>query len=120
MNLTVGDRITWDAPQFVGGSAWGGRFRGARYNGTVRLSGIIEHESYGRETGQHTFSIRLTDGTLKRVKGRNLYPHIVEYEAGPDHAEQEARKADRIALATETNGVCGTLPARLRAERTGA
>ncbi len=117
MNILPGDRLTWDASQFRGGSFFRGRSKGAKFTGTVRLSGMVERDSYGERTGQHTFTIRLDDGTLKHVKGRNLYPHIVEHIPGPDHAEQEAAKQSRIDLAVQTAGTLSNLPARLRRPR---
>ena len=74
MNLCIGDRVVWDAPQFKGGSFFRGRSTGKpRFVGNKRLSGVIERDSYGAKTGQHTFTVRLEDGSLKRVMGRNLY-----------------------------------------------
>lgn len=111
MNIVVGDRVAWDAPKFRGGSFFRGRCRGAKFVGTERLSGVVERESYGR-TGQHTFSVRLDDGSLKLVKGRNLYENIAAYEEGPDHAERAAEKAARSEAAKErraTRGL-GVLP----------
>lgn len=87
--IRTGDRVVWDAPQFSGGSFFRGRSKGAKFTGTLRLSGIVESHSYGKKTNQHTFSIRLDDGTLKKVKGRNLYGNLVEHtpdENSPDRA----------------------------------
>lgn len=94
MNIMIGDRVEWDAPIFKGGSFFRGRCRGARFVGTARLAGVVERESYGR-TGQHTFSIRLDDGSLKLVKGRNLYGNIVRHEPAPHTPEEIAAKRDR-------------------------
>ncbi len=114
MSILPGDRVTWDAPQFKGGSFFRGRSSGAKFTGTVRLSGVVVKDSYGERTGQHTFTIRLDDGTVKRVKGRNLYPHIVEHIPGPDHDARAAAKQERIDLAVQTGGVVSNLPARMR------
>lgn len=38
-----------------------------------RLFGTIINESYGKEKQQHTFSIEHEDGSISRIKGRNLY-----------------------------------------------
>ena len=81
--IRVGDKITWDAPQFKGGSRFRGRVTGAKLVGHKRFSGIVERHSYGEKTGQHTFSVRLADGTLKLVKGRNLYPNLIEHVPDP-------------------------------------
>jgi len=86
--IRTGDRIVWDAPQYSGGSFFRGRCRGARFTGTVRLAGVVERHSYGSERGQHTFSIRLDDGSLKRVKGRNLYPNIVAHTPDPNSPDR--------------------------------
>jgi len=115
MNIVVGDKVIWDAPQFKGGSFLRGRSTGKpRFVGTKRFEGLVERESYGTTTGQHTFSVRLVDGKLKRVKGRNLYPNLVRHEPGADHAEQVAAKTTRIELAEQTAGTLSPLPARLR------
>jgi hypothetical protein len=41
------------------------------------ISGIVTNDSYGEKTKQHTFTI---DGV--RVKGRNLYPNVIEHRQG--------------------------------------
>jgi len=88
--IRTGDRVVWDAAQFTGGSFYRGRCRGAKFTGMTRLAGVVARHSYGADCGQHTFSIRLEDGTLKRVKGRNLYPNLVEHVPdanSPDRAD---------------------------------
>ena len=86
--IRTGDRIVWDAPQFTGGSFYRGRCKGAKFAGMIRLSGVVERHSYGADCGQHTFSVRLADGTLKRVKGRNLYPNLIAHEPAADSADR--------------------------------
>lgn len=101
MNLVTGDFVTWDAPQFEGGSFFRGRSTGKpRCVGTKRFAGVIERDSYGR-TGQHTFSIRLDDGSLKLVKGRNLYPHVIEHRPGIEHDASAQDKHERAIIAKE-------------------
>jgi hypothetical protein len=46
--------------------------------GAVR-DGVIEAHSYGADRGQHTFSVRLSDGSLRLIKGRNLYPRLLKH-----------------------------------------
>lgn len=41
------------------------------------IEGTVTNESYGSKKGQHTFTI---DGI--KVKGRNLYPNIIEHVQG--------------------------------------
>jgi len=105
VNICKGDFIEWDAPQFEGGGFFRGRKTGkTRVVGTKRLTGVVERDSYGQKTGQHTFTIRLADGKLKRVMGRNLYPHVIAHVPAGDHDEQasrkEARKTDNEQLRT--------------------
>jgi hypothetical protein len=86
--IRTGDRVTWDAPQFTGGSKWRGRVRGAKFVGTERLSGVVVKHSYGAETGQHTFTVLLDNGRKKLVKGRNLYPNLVEHVPDPNSPDR--------------------------------
>lgn len=96
MNICAGDYVEWDAPQFEGGSFYHGRSTGKpRFVGTQSFAGVVERDSYGEKTGQHTFSIRLADGSLKRVKGRNLYPNITRHAQGVNHASEAEGKAAR-------------------------
>ena len=44
--------------------------------------GEVVTSSYGAKTGQHTFTILLSNGEKKRVKGRNLYDRLLAHEAG--------------------------------------
>lgn len=77
--IRTGDRVVWNNPQFSRGTFFRGKCKGAKYLGSVTLSGIVIKHSYGMKTGQHTFSIQLDNGTRKLVKGRNLYPNLVEH-----------------------------------------
>jgi hypothetical protein len=45
------------------------------------VEGQVVNESYGKERGQHTFTIDL-GGEKLLVKGRNLYPNIIEHIQG--------------------------------------
>lgn len=50
-------------------------------NSAALLSGVVLRHSYGAERGQHTFSIQIsTKGSLKLVKGRNLYPKLTRHQ----------------------------------------
>lgn len=102
MNLCEGDYVEWDAPQFRRGSFFKGSYRGgAKCTGSKKLAGIITRDSYGK-TGQHTFTIMLTDGSKKRVKGRNLYPYVARCVEGPDH---EAFALDKKLRKLQLQGV---------------
>lgn len=95
--IRSGDRVVWDAPQFQGGSFFRGRSTGKpKFVGTERLSGIVVRHSYGATTNQHTFSIRLEDGRLKLVKGRNLYPNLVEHIPDPNSSDRKGRHVQEI------------------------
>jgi hypothetical protein len=54
------------------------------------VSGTVIKESYGEKTGQHTFTIQSEDGTKTLVKGRNLYPNLLEHIPG-DISKQVSR-----------------------------
>ena len=41
--------------------------------------GKIERHSYGKDRGQHTFSVRTDNGFLRLIKGRNLYPRLINH-----------------------------------------
>lgn len=86
--IRTGDRVEFVLPIFSGGSFFRGRCIGKPTKvGEQKYSGVVERHSYGEKTGQHTFSIRLDDGTLKLVKGRNLYPNLTKHtvdETSPD------------------------------------
>ncbi|MFN5349999.1 MAG: hypothetical protein ACK5A0_10740 [Polaromonas sp.] len=43
------------------------------------VGGVIEKHSYGDDRGQHTFSVRKEDGSLRLIKGRNLYPRLTKH-----------------------------------------
>lgn len=51
---------------------------------------VIKH-SYGADKGQHTFIVMQTNGEKIMVKGRNLYPNILEHEQG-----QESKNVDNF------------------------
>ena len=46
------------------------------------IEGNVVKESYGEKTGQHTFTIEECDGNNIIVKGRNLYPNMLEHIQG--------------------------------------
>lgn len=46
------------------------------------IEGQVISESYGADKGQHTFTIDLGGGEKLLVKGRNLYPNIIEHTQG--------------------------------------
>ena len=46
------------------------------------IEGNVVKESYGEKTGQHTFTIEECDVNKVIVKGRNLYPNMLEHIQG--------------------------------------
>jgi len=112
MNLVKGDTVTWRSPVFSGGSFFRGRCTGAKFLREDILTGVIIKDSYGKKTGQHTFTIQLADGSLKRVKGRNLYGNITEHKPGAAHEVESEAKAARVASSIEFGGE--RVPARFR------
>jgi len=88
MNLVIGDYIEFKLPQFEGGSfysqrGWRGGSKGT-YVGDKSFAGTVENDWYD-SNGRHWFSVRLGDGKLKRVQGKNLYPGVTEYAKGKGH-----------------------------------
>jgi hypothetical protein len=47
------------------------------------VSGIVVNHSYGADKGQHTFTISTDEGNVM-VKGRNLYPNIIDHQQGEE------------------------------------
>lgn len=66
-DAVVGDQVCFDRAVFVG------TYPKSRFDGYERIQGVIVSESYGATTGQHTFTIQVTNGEKIRIKGRNLY-----------------------------------------------
>lgn len=77
--IRVGDYVEFTLPIFKGGSFFRGRCTGAKFVGNTEFVGKIVKHSYGKKAGQHTFTVLLTDGTKKLVKGRNLYPNLTKH-----------------------------------------
>lgn len=48
------------------------------------IKGMVINSSYGADRGQHTFTIETTEGEKILVKGRNLYPNIINHIPGED------------------------------------
>ena len=99
MNLVKGDYIEFTLAQFDGGSfgSVGGRRYGGggKYTGDKAFKGVIEKDWYDTNR-RHWFSIRLPNGKLKRVQGRNLYGSVTEHKHGENHdgaaQDKELRK----------------------------
>lgn len=66
-DCVVGDKVAFEKATFTGS------FRNAKFSGFELIKGEIIKDSYGAAKQQHTFTLRLEDGSTKRIKGRNLY-----------------------------------------------
>jgi hypothetical protein len=78
--IRTGDYVRWRSKIFKKGSIIQGRFVGAKLIGEEIFEGKVIKHSYGIKTDQHTFTILLDSGKKKLVKGRNLYPNLLEHE----------------------------------------
>ena len=77
-----GDRVAFERATFVGS------FRNAKFAGFERVEGEIIADSYGRDRQQHTFTLRLADGSTTRIKGRNLYANGTWRQPWPDEGQR--------------------------------
>jgi hypothetical protein len=79
-----------------------GTWRKPKYDGYAILKAKIKKHSYGATKGQHTFTLEVLDvleddspqahsvGDRILIKGRNLYPNVIEHEPG-----EESERASR-------------------------
>ena len=88
--IRTGDRVKFKLPIFKGGSFFRGRCTSKpKYVGDQEFSGVVVSHSYGEKTGQHTFTILLDNGEKKLVKGRNLYPNLIEHIVAIDSLDRQ-------------------------------
>jgi hypothetical protein len=66
-DAVVGDQVRFQRAEF------GGSYRKPKFLGFSLVSATIVADSYGADKQQHTFTLRLSDGSTTRIKGRNLY-----------------------------------------------
>lgn len=85
----VGDRVAFDRATFTGS------YRNAKFAGFERVQGEIVADSYGAAMQQHTFTLRLADGSTTRIKGRNLYANGTYRAAWADEAARQAALAEK-------------------------
>ncbi len=84
-DMVVGDTIIWIEPEFSGG------YRNATFTGYSWNTGKIIKDSYGKKSGQHTFTIETPDGYTIRKKGRTL---MKEYSGVLKPSEDRQVKLD--------------------------
>lgn len=87
----VGDRVAFERATFTGS------FRKPKFAGFQLVVGEIIADSYGREKQQHTFTLRLADGSTTRIKGRNLYANGVWRQPWADEAARREVLAEKHA-----------------------
>ena len=63
----IGDVVVFERAVFSGS------FIKPKFSHMETIVGEIIKESYGIEKQQHTFTLKLDDGSKMRIKGRNLY-----------------------------------------------
>jgi len=100
MNLVVGIIFKASFPMFTGS------FRNAKYSHDAVITGKITKDSYGKSTGQHTFTFEViecstndfTVGETYRKMGRNMYPNVVGIISIPENMQElEIEKSKRAA-----------------------
>lgn len=102
-DVVRGDKVAFERATF------NGSFRNAKFAGFERIVGEVVADSYGAAKQQHTFTLRLTDGSTLRIKGRNLY-------ANGTYRQPWADEAARREAANEKHGR-GDAARAARAER---
>lgn len=101
-DCVTGDHVAFERAKFSGS------FRNAKFAGFELVVGEIVSDSYGRDKQQHTFTLRLADGSSTRIKGRNLYANgtwrqpwadesMRRVAASEKHARGDAARADAAA-----------------------
>lgn len=87
----VGDEVAFERATFTGS------FRNAKFAGFELVTGTIVRDSYGRDKQQHTFTLRLADGSTALIKGRNLYANGVWRKAWLDESQRSVALKDKHA-----------------------
>lgn len=90
-----GDVVTGDVVRFKRAMFDG--WPKPKYLGDEIVQGRVIGDSYGKGTGQHTFTLELPDGGTTRIKGRNLYANGVERLPWQEESERIAVAAEKHA-----------------------
>lgn len=106
----TGDAVTGDHVRFER-AVFTGSFRKPKFSHMETVEGEIIADSYGRDKQQHTFTLRLVDGSTTRIKGRNLYRNKVYRQMW---ADENARK-----LAADEKHHRGDKARQARSDRKG-
>ena len=73
-----------------------GTWRKPKFTHSAKVHAIVKKHSYGQLKGQHTFTLQVIDcdtsdyekGDRILIKGRNLYPNLLEHLQGEESKEQ--------------------------------
>lgn len=68
----TGDCVTGDEVAFER-AIFTGTYKKPIFEGYALIRATIIKESYGKKTGQHTFTLETDSGEIFRIMGRNLY-----------------------------------------------
>jgi len=88
-DAVVGDNIVFAKARFAGS------FRRPRFDGYEIIEAVIVGDSYGRGRQQHTFTLKLADGSTIKIKGRNLYANGLRRKAWTNETERETVLRDK-------------------------
>lgn len=90
-DVVVGDEVRFERATFTGS------YRNATFAGFQMVTGTVIRDSYGRDRQQHTFTLRLANGSEARVKGRNLYTNGVWRKPWADEARRREAQDEKHA-----------------------
>jgi hypothetical protein len=90
-DVCSGDEIAFERARFTGS------YRRPQFDGFELICGRVERESYGAQRQQHTFTLRLPDGSTTLIKGRNLYKNGVWRKPWPDESARVASLHEKHA-----------------------
>ena len=89
-DVCVGDIVLFPRKKFSGS------YKKPKFEGIELVEGEIVRDSYGADKQQHTFTIKLKDGSETRIKGRNLYDLGV-WAKKRDESERQAALDEKHA-----------------------
>lgn len=99
-DVVVGDYVAWFEPVFTGS------FRNAKLAGYSWNAGRILRDSYGAQSGQHTFTIKTHNGFEIRKKGRTIFnigcfliEEAIDHNEKAEEKHQRGNEAKKSALA---------------------
>lgn len=93
----TGDAVTGDEVRFSQ-AMFSGSFRKPKFAGYRLITGVIVNDSYGQDKQQHTFTLKLEDGSSLKIKGRNLYRNGTWRKPWPNESDRENALAEKHAM----------------------